>query len=53
MLKVKLVPARNYSVDVEHTLIKNLRMKVGPTIAIEIEKANEILADPMENSGRS
>ena len=46
LLKVKLVPGPDYSADVEHALMKNLRMKVGSTIAIVVEKVDEIPRGP-------
>jgi phenylacetate-coenzyme A ligase PaaK-like adenylate-forming protein len=46
VLKVKLVPAPDYNVDVEHALMKNLRMKVGTTIAVVVEKVGEIPRGP-------
>jgi phenylacetate-CoA ligase len=45
-LKVKLVPAPGFSSDVEHALMKNLRMKVGATITIVVERVDEIPRGP-------
>jgi phenylacetate-CoA ligase len=46
LLRVKLVPAPDYCDDVEYALIKNLRMKVGSAISIQIEEVDKIPRGP-------
>lgn len=46
LLRIKLVPAPDYRPEVEHSLLTNLRRKVGTRILIVVEKVHKLPRGP-------